>query len=148
MSRYREHELVLRARAQATSAAARHDYRRRRHLMEGSFAQSANGHGGKRARWRRLWRQQIQDWLIAACLNVKLLLKALRPGPLAGAGRAASGLCGLLGSIRSEFYSLTGNIGQLFAPALIIPPHFNCTTVWATRPHDLTYSARLLVLEQ
>lgn len=83
VSRYREHELVLQARAQATSPAARQDYCRRRHLMEGSFAQSANCHGGKRARWRRLWRQQIQDWLIAACLNVKLLVKALRPGPLA-----------------------------------------------------------------
>lgn len=80
--RYREHELVLQARAQASSKAARADYRRRRHLMEGSFAQSVNCHGGKRARWRRLWRQQIQDWLIAACQNLKILIRARghRPG--------------------------------------------------------------------
>jgi transposase len=90
--RYREHELVLQARAQATSKAARQDYCRRRHLMEGSFAQSANCHGGKRSRWRRLWRQQIQDWLIAACMNVKLLVQALPHGPLAMVHRVGLGL--------------------------------------------------------
>jgi transposase len=81
LTRYRDHALVVRARAQATSAAARVDYRRHRHLMEGSFAQSVNCHGFKRARWRRLWRQQIQDWLIAASQNMKILIRALRPGP-------------------------------------------------------------------
>ena len=88
VSRYREHDLVLQARAQATSPAAKQDYGRRRHLMEGSFAQSANCHGGKRSRWRRLRRQQIQDWLIAACVNLKLLVHAIRPGPQAGESRA------------------------------------------------------------
>ena len=87
VSRYREHDLVLQARAQATSPAAKQDYGRRRHLMEGSFAQSANCHGGKRSRWRRLRRQQIQDWLIAACVNLKLLVRAIRPGPQAGTSR-------------------------------------------------------------
>jgi transposase len=91
ITRHREHDLVLRARAQATSAAAKRDYRRRRSLMEGSFAQSANCHGFKRARWRRLWRQQIQDWLIAACQNVKLLLGARGPEPLAMAHEAPVG---------------------------------------------------------
>lgn len=51
----------------------RADRRRRRYLMEGSFAQAANKHHFKRSRWRRLWRQQIQDWLIAAVQNVALL---------------------------------------------------------------------------
>jgi len=60
----------------ARQAAARRDRRRRWHLMEGSFAQAANEHGFKRSRWRRLWRQQIQDWLIAAVQNVKLLVRA------------------------------------------------------------------------
>jgi hypothetical protein len=87
--RYREHDAVLAARADARSPEAWRDYRRRQHLMEMSFARSANWHGGKRSRWRRLWRQQIQDWLIAACLNLKLLVRALRPGPHAGfAGQA------------------------------------------------------------
>lgn len=83
VTRYREHELVLAARVQARSPEAWRDYRRHRHLMEGSFAQSANCHGGKRSRWRRLWRQQIQDWLIAVCVNVKILIKSLQPEPFA-----------------------------------------------------------------
>jgi transposase len=83
ITRHREHALVLRARAQAHSPEARCDYRRHRHLMEGSFAQSANCHGGKRSRWRRLGRQQVQGWLIAVCQNVKLLVQSLSRGPLA-----------------------------------------------------------------
>ena len=114
--RYREHELVLQARAQASSKAARADYRRRRHLMEGSFAQSANCHGGKRSRWRRLWRQQIQDWLIAACLNVKLLVKALRPGPLAMENQVRDGWIRSCAAVRSCFPGLSAELGALLAP--------------------------------
>lgn len=79
---------------------AQADRRRRRHLMEGSFAQSANLHHFKRSRWRRLWRQQIQDWIIAAVQNIARLCGATgaqvavrRPhGPLRGrpAGRRTS----------------------------------------------------------
>jgi hypothetical protein len=47
--------------------------------MEGSFADAANNHHFKRARWRRLWRQQIQDYLIAAIQNVRILLAHPRP---------------------------------------------------------------------
>ncbi len=123
--RYREHELVLQARAQATSKEARRDYARRRHLMEGSFARSVNCHGGKRARWRRLWRQQIQDWLIAACLNVRLLVKALRPGPLAGVGRAASGLFLCPSPRRSSFPPMIAPLRQLFLAAHPCAPQLN-----------------------
>ena len=56
---------------------AQADRRRRRYLMEGSFAQAANKHHFKRARWRRLRRQQIQDWLIAAVQNIALLCGAI-----------------------------------------------------------------------
>ena len=59
---------------------AQADRRRRRHLMEGSFAHAANRYHFKRARWRRLWRQQIQDWLIAAVQNIARLCGALGCG--------------------------------------------------------------------
>ena len=72
------------ARAQAHSPAAQRDRARRRYLMEGSFADATNNHHFKCSRWRRLWRQQIQDYLIAACQNVRILL---RHGP---EGRAAN----------------------------------------------------------
>lgn len=78
--RHEHQELLDRARQQAHSAAARRDRQRRQHLAEVSFADAANHHHFKRARWRRLWRVQIQDWLIAGIQNIKLLLKhRLRP---------------------------------------------------------------------
>ena len=43
--------------------------------MEGSFGDAALRHGFKRSRWRRLWRQQIQDYLIAAVQNLRLLAR-------------------------------------------------------------------------
>jgi hypothetical protein len=66
--------------------------------MEGSFAQAANQHHCKKARWRRLWRQQIQDWLIAAVQNIAILCG--KTGALVGArlktppkiGKAAAAL--------------------------------------------------------
>lgn len=72
------HALLEQARTQSHSAAARRDRRRRQHLLEGSFADAANNHGFKRARWRRLWRVQIQDWLIAGIQNIKILLRPRR----------------------------------------------------------------------
>jgi hypothetical protein len=70
-----EHAGVLEiCRAQSHSAAAKNDRQRRQYLIEGSFADAANNHGFKRARWRRLWRQQIQDYLIAAIQNIRILL--------------------------------------------------------------------------
>ena len=68
-------ELIDRGREQSRSVAGRRDRRRRKWLMEGSFADAANNHGFKRARWRRLWRQRIQDYLIAAVRNVRILLR-------------------------------------------------------------------------
>ena len=84
--RHEHQALLARARDQAHSAAARRDRKRRQHVAEVSFADAANQHGFKRARWRRLWRVQIQDWLIAAIQNIKVLLKnQLKPVVAVGA---------------------------------------------------------------
>jgi len=56
--------------------------------MERSFADGANNHHFKRARWRRLWRQQIQDYLIAAIQNVRILLAHQNPRKSAAAAVA------------------------------------------------------------
>jgi transposase len=85
--RHEQQELLDRAREQAHSAPARRDRLRRQALMEQSFADAANNHRFKRSRWRRLWRQQIQDYLIAAIQNIRLLLR--RAGKDASAGAAA-----------------------------------------------------------
>jgi len=56
------------------SAHAKRDIKTRQHLMERSFARGA-WYGFDRARWRRLWRVQIQEYLIAAIQNLQVLLK-------------------------------------------------------------------------
>jgi len=68
-------EAIDAARAQSHSTAGKRDRVRRKWLMEGSFADGANNHGFKRSRWRRLWRQQIQDYMIAAVQNIRILVR-------------------------------------------------------------------------
>jgi len=68
-------EQIEQARQQANSVAGRYSRKRRKHVMEGSFADAANNHGAKRARWRGLWRQRVQSWLIAAVQNLRILLR-------------------------------------------------------------------------
>jgi len=83
VKRHEDHELIEAARAESKSRAAKRDRGRRKHFAEGTFADAANNHGFKRARWRRQWRQSIQDLLIAACQNVRILLARGKAGPIA-----------------------------------------------------------------
>jgi Na+-translocating ferredoxin:NAD+ oxidoreductase RnfC subunit len=89
VQRHEKQELLNVARAQANSLAAHRNRQRRWHLMEKSFADAANNHHFKRARWRRLWRQQIQDYLIAAIQNVRILLAHQNPNRTAAAALIA-----------------------------------------------------------
>jgi transposase len=86
VKRHRQSEWLEQLRAEARSDAARYSRKRRKHVMEGSFADAANNHGFKRSRWRGLWRQRIQGWMIAAAQNLRLLLRHAarkRPGQAA-----------------------------------------------------------------
>src|ERR1035437_3141524 len=88
--------LLAAARAEAVSPAGRYSRKRRQHVMEGSFADAVNNHGAKKARWRGLWRQKIQSWLIAAVQNLRILLRhqvtgPVRPAALAQGGAADAG---------------------------------------------------------
>jgi transposase len=83
IQRFERQEELERLRAVANSRAAKRDRRRRMHLMEGSFADATNNHGFKKARWRRLWRQKIQNHLIAACQNVRILMRNSHRRPAA-----------------------------------------------------------------
>ena len=75
LKRHVAHDDIERARAESHSGWARRDRRRRKHLMEGSFADAANHHGFKRARWRRLRNHRIQDLLIASCQNIRIFMR-------------------------------------------------------------------------
>jgi transposase len=76
LNRHEQQALLDKGRKQSLSEAGRSDRKRRQHWMEGSFADAANNHGIKRARWRGLWKQTIQDLLIATCQNLRKLGKA------------------------------------------------------------------------
>jgi len=94
-------------------------------LLEGSFADAANNHGFKRARWRRLLRQQIQDYLTAAIQNIRILRArtVLRPAASqvidqkkqmrgsVGLGRQRIGL----GTYRKTFWKLDRGRFQIFS---------------------------------
>ena len=88
INRHEQADVLAECREQSHSFAGRRDRQRRQYLMEGSFADAANNHGFKRARRRRLWRQQIQDYLIAAIQNIRIFLAraVLKPAIAAVAG--------------------------------------------------------------
>ena len=74
LKRHDNHDLIAFARRQSRSEQARKDRYRRAHLIERSFAEAANFHGFKQARWRGLGKQRIQDYLIAAIQNIRILV--------------------------------------------------------------------------
>ena len=139
------------ARGQAQSRSAGRDRTRRQQLMEGSFADASNNHHFKRARWRRLWRQQIQDYLIAAIQNVRILLAqnpgkrsaamtVLPPQPPRFLGSFSSSKHLQCGRSSTEAISLPYAIPNL--PDRPIrndsrSTYINC--LWATRPIHLTF---------
>jgi len=58
----------------AKTKQSKQDIKTRQHLMERSFARAVR-YGFKRARWRRLWRVKIQEYITAAIQNIQVLIK-------------------------------------------------------------------------
>ena len=75
LKRYARQELLDKARKQSHSPAARSDRKRRQWFQERNFGEASVQHGFKRARWRGLWRQSIQDYLIAAIQNLRIIAR-------------------------------------------------------------------------
>lgn len=91
LQRHYRQESIDAARRQSHRPAAHRDRRRRMWRMEGSFGEAATRHGFKRSRWRGLWRQRIQDLLIATVQNLRLLVShGRRRAVSAQAARALS----------------------------------------------------------
>jgi transposase len=105
--RHEHQELLNRARQQAASLEGKRDRVRRKYLMEGSLADAANNHGFKRSRWRRLWRQQIQDYMIAAIQNIRILISHVE-----NRGSAAEAV--VLGAIRESCSVLSAKTAIIF----------------------------------
>jgi len=102
VNRYRGHELLERARRQSSGPAARRDRKLRQWFQERNFGEAATQHGFKRARWRGLQKQTVQDNLIAALQNFKILLRSKHGGLSAAMKRVK----GWLASLRAAFRCL------------------------------------------
>ena len=94
----------------ARSRSARRDIRIRQHFMERSFAE-AGRYGFKRARWRGTERVRIQDFLIAATQNIRLLVThgKLKPAAAGTVGRlngVSKGILSFLAIFRSQRFYL------------------------------------------
>jgi len=102
MRRHRDQKLLDRARRQANTKQAKLDRKRRQHLIERSFADASNLHDFKRARWRGLIKQSIQDLLIATVQNLRKLIGAIQNVPQSAwkpLTRTLSWLCGMLSAL-------------------------------------------------
>ena len=73
LKRHRRQEDLDKMRDAAQSQISRKGIHTRQHLMERSFARMTR-YGFKRARWRRLWRVRIQEYLTFAIQNIMTLL--------------------------------------------------------------------------
>jgi len=72
--------------SQSESRQAKRDIAKRQHLMERSFARSKR-YGYQRARWRRLWRIQVQEYLTATIQNIMVLVRNVKEQGKAAAAR-------------------------------------------------------------
>jgi len=80
INRHLRHDEVRLMRERAQSFSSKKDIKTRQHLMERSFARAVR-FGFKRARWRGLWRVQIQEYLTAAIQNIMILVQIVKePG--------------------------------------------------------------------
>lgn len=102
-------ERLAAARAEANSAAGRYSRKRRQHVIEGRFADAANNHRSKRARWRGLEGCQIQSYLIAAAQNLRVLIKKTQFRPTGPALEAEAGRLVVVGEV-------LGALGECLSP--------------------------------
>jgi len=75
LKRFAGQELLNKARKQSHSPAAHCDPKRRHWFQERNFGEAAVHHGFKRARWRGLWKQSIQDYFIAGIQNFRIMAR-------------------------------------------------------------------------
>jgi len=92
VKRHLRQEELDEMRTLASSTESRKDIRTRQHLMERTFA-TAVRYGFKRARWRRLWRVRIQEYITAAIQNIEKLMKYGKdPRNVAVVGKMVEGI--------------------------------------------------------
>jgi transposase len=89
---------------QANGREAKRDIKTRQHLMERSYARSTR-YGYKRARWRRLWRVQIQEYLTSSIQNIMVLISNIKEqAPASAIARAKNRYKRVGLSLQQRFY--------------------------------------------
>ncbi|MDH5524733.1 MAG: transposase, partial [Desulfobulbaceae bacterium] len=84
ITRHMRQEELESMRQASQSPKAKRDIKTRQHLMERSFARGERL-GFDRARWRGLWRMEIQECLTCVVQNIQVLLSRIRPSIQAAA---------------------------------------------------------------
>jgi transposase len=74
IKRHLRQEALDQMRPLSCTAVSRRDIETRKHLMERTFAVGTR-YGFDRARWRRLWRVSIQEYLTSTIQNIQILIK-------------------------------------------------------------------------
>jgi transposase len=93
-------------RKQASSAESKKDIKTRQHLMERSFAR-ATRYGYKRARWRRLWRVEIQEYLTASIQNIMVFIGNVKEqDPAVGIAQGKTGYRDAALSLQFRLFAL------------------------------------------
>lgn len=106
IKRHLRQDAVNMMRERSRSAESKRDLKTRQHLMERSFARSTRYHFD-RARWRRLWRMRIQEFLICSIQNIQVLINQ-SSAPLKNIAAVRAGLI-------ATFHALSGLIKALYA---------------------------------
>ena len=123
IKRHLRQEELDRMRESSRSAQARRDIKMRQHLMEPSYARGTR-YGFDRARWRGLWRVQIQEYLIATIQNLQVLVKygSQPKGSLSAMMQQVHGALTRTGGLVSDYRDLMIHEIAQWMPAASICP--------------------------
>lgn len=125
LKRHRRQEELDRMRDATLLQTSQKDIQTRQHLMERSFAR-ATRYGYKRARWRRLWRVRIQEYLASPIQNILTLLSY---GKARGVAKACAlpttkellfSFYGLFSKVREGFYSCCARFFSLPVDIIVL----------------------------
>ena len=103
VKRHLRQEEINYMRGIAKTTLSKIDIKTRQHLMERTFARSVR-YGFGRARWRRLWRVKIQEYLTAAIQNIQILIRYVTDPRIAlGVAKVDGGLTGNITGLFQSF---------------------------------------------
>jgi transposase len=123
IKRHLRQEELDRMREASRSAKAKRDIRMRQHLMERSYARGTR-YGFDRARWRGLWRVQIQEYLISTVQNIEVLLRYgsyLKRSPSVMMEQIKGAIAGNIRSFLDFKELMNSKIGQIVPFSFIYP---------------------------